>query len=220
MHLLMRTSDRKINVFLLYVIACVIISAIVFGVALKEFTPLINKHKSVVEHYASSAVVDKPGCPPPRNPISAQPASLGISYERGLYWHKFGSFLWVVFGIIHGVRETPQVVQIFRAKNLLGLIILLVTALSALFYYCHQRFKLFTFEWFYVCHIVLFMVVTVVAWLHGGLLTGQIIFSQPLSYACDIYRKISRLQLSQKQTVPNDLLTENNTQNPGSEKSL
>jgi predicted ferric reductase len=95
-------------------------------------------------------------------------ASLGISYERGLYWHKFGSFLWVMIGIIHGVRETPQVVQIFRAKNLLGLIILLVTALSALLYYCHRGFNLFKFEWFYASHIGLFMVVAVVAWLHGA----------------------------------------------------
>ena len=34
--------------------ACTIISAAIFGVALKEFTPVINKHKSAVEEYASN----------------------------------------------------------------------------------------------------------------------------------------------------------------------
>ncbi|MES2205144.1 MAG: DUF3971 domain-containing protein [Pseudomonadota bacterium] len=50
----MRYWLRKIILLLLYTLACVIISVAIFGVALKEFTPVINKHKSVIEQYASS----------------------------------------------------------------------------------------------------------------------------------------------------------------------
>lgn len=50
----MRYWMWKITVAFMYVIACVIILAAIFGAALKEFTPLINKHKSAAEQYASS----------------------------------------------------------------------------------------------------------------------------------------------------------------------
>ena len=45
---------RKFSVFLLYAIACIIIFAAIFGVALKSFTPVINKHKADVEYYISN----------------------------------------------------------------------------------------------------------------------------------------------------------------------
>lgn len=45
---------KRIALLLLYAIACVIISTAIFGVVLKEFTPIINKHKSAVEQYASN----------------------------------------------------------------------------------------------------------------------------------------------------------------------
>ena len=45
---------RKFSIFLLYAIACIIIFAAIFGVALKSFTPVINKHKADVEYYISN----------------------------------------------------------------------------------------------------------------------------------------------------------------------
>lgn len=52
----MRHWIRKIAAFLLHAIACVIILAAIFGVALTALTPVINHHKADVEHYVSSLI--------------------------------------------------------------------------------------------------------------------------------------------------------------------
>lgn len=49
----MRSWVRKIYITGLYFIACLVILMAVLGVALKELTPVINKHKGVLEQYAS-----------------------------------------------------------------------------------------------------------------------------------------------------------------------
>lgn len=50
----MRYWIKKISVFLLYIIACLIISMAIFGVVLKALTPVINDYKSNIEHSASN----------------------------------------------------------------------------------------------------------------------------------------------------------------------
>jgi predicted ferric reductase len=92
----------------------------------------------------------------------------GISYERALFWHKFGAVLWMTLGIIHGVRETPALSDLSRSRNTLGLTMMcLLGATSALYVVRYSVYK-YPYEWFYFSHVLFFLAIVAVAYLHGA----------------------------------------------------
>jgi len=88
---------------------------------------------------------------------------LGISFERAIFFHRCGGILLLALSIIHGILST----EFFGASelNLSGTILFLGFVATSISYLV----KRINFEVFYVAHVALYLLITVVAFIHNAI---------------------------------------------------